>query len=162
MFIKEYFNDTIFQVTTNNIIPHVVFKSDEYSPPFLEKDKFDYTQYHNIQGVVETENMIFFQLHFNRRSYYCYFDKRFNKLMIPNYKEVQINGFENDLDGFMPFYPMSYSTRNELVGFLEPYKIKLWFNENPGKANQLSSELQRLKNINENDNPVLMLVKLKD
>jgi len=162
LFIKEFFNDTVFQVTTNKLIPTIEFKSGKYSAPFFEKHKFDFTQYHNIQTILETEHLIFFELYFKKRGYYCYFDKRTNQVKIPNYKNLQINGFENDIDGFMPFFPTSISNRNELIGFLEPYKIKKWFDENPDKAVKLPPHLQKLRNIKESDNPVVMIVKLKD
>jgi len=162
LFIKEFFNDTVFQITMKKLIPAIEFKSGKYSPPFFEKHKFDYLQYHNIQTILETEQLIFFELYFKKRGYNCYFDKRTNQIKIPNYKDLQINGFENDVDGFMPFYPTTISNRNELIGFLEPYKIKKWFDENPDKAVKLPPHLQKLRNIKESDNPVVMIVKLKD
>ncbi|MCF6357374.1 MAG: hypothetical protein L3J54_06150 [Draconibacterium sp.] len=82
--------------------------------------------------------------------------------MIPNHKNAQINGFENDIDGFMPFYPTSISNRDELIGILEPYKIRQWIDENPDKAARLPPHLQKFRNIKDTDNPVLMLVKLKE
>lgn len=160
--IKEYFNDTVFRVTTNKLLPAFVFKSGKYSPPFFEKHKFDYTQFHNIRYILETEHLIFFQLYFKKRGYFCYYDKRTNEVAIPNNKNFQICGFENDIDGFMQFRPTSLSNRNELIGFLEPYKILQWFNENPDKAAKLPPHVQKLKNIKETDNPVVMIVKLKE
>jgi len=162
LYIKEFFNDTIFQITTNKLIPTTVFKSGRYSPPFYEKHKFDFTQYHNCQTILETEHLIFFRLNFKKRAYYCYFDKRTKQVMIPNNKSSKINGFENDIDGFMPFYPTSISNRNELIGILEPYRIRQWIDENPNKAAKLPQHLEKFKNIKETDNPVLMLVKLKE
>lgn len=161
LFIKEYFNDTVFQVTPEKLIPMVVFKSGKYSPPFYEKDTFDFVQYHSINTILETDNLIFFRLHLKKRTYYCYFDKRTNQVMIPNC-HFQINGFENDMDGFMSFYPITISNRNELIGFLEPYQIKQWFDENPEKAKKLPLRIQRFRNIKETDNPVIMIVKLKE
>ena len=162
LYIKEYFNDTVFQVTKNHLFPYAAFKSGKNSPPFYEKDTFDFVEYHNIQNILETDNFIFFQLYFRKRGYFCYFDKRTNQVMISNYKNLQINGFENDIDGFMPFHPVSLSNRNELIGFLEPYQIKIWFKENPDKARKLPQHIQRLNNIDEMGNPVVMIVKLKE
>ncbi len=160
--IKEYFNDTVFRVTTNKLIPAFVFKSGKYSPPFFEKHKFDYTQYHNIRYILETEHLIFFQLYFKKRGYFCYYDKRKKRVMIPNYENLKINGFENDIDGFMQFHPTSLSSRNELIGFLEPYKIVQWFDENPDRAAKLPPHVQKLRNIKITDNPVVVIAKLKD
>jgi hypothetical protein len=162
LFLKEYFNDTVFHITRNHLTPSIFFKSGKFSPPFYEKDTFDFVEYHNIRNILETDNFIFFQLFFRKRGYFCYFDKRTNQVMIPNYKNLQINGFENDIDGFMPFHPVSLSNRNELIGFLEPYQMKIWFKENPDKARKLPQHIQRLNNIDEMDNPVVMIVKLKE
>lgn len=163
LFIKEYFNDTAFQVTPKKLIPTTVFKSGKFSPPFYEKETFNFVEYHNVNTILETDNLLFFQLVFNKRIYCCYFDKRNNQLMIPNYESHKINGFKNDLDGFMPFQPTSISSNNKvLIGFLEPYEIIQWFEENSQNAAKLSPKLQKFKNINENNNPVLMLVKLKE
>ncbi|HHN47502.1 MAG TPA: hypothetical protein ENN08_00960 [Bacteroidales bacterium] len=62
----------------------------------------------------------------------------------------------------MPFHPISLSNRKELIGFLEPYKIRQWIAENPDKAAKLPLHLQKFKNIKETDNPVVMIAKLKD
>lgn len=161
LFIKEYFNDTVFQVTKNMLSPAFKFDSGEYSPPFFEKHRFDFVQYHNIGSILEANEKIFFQLVFKAEYYYCYFDKLTNQLFISKYNTSKIKGFENDIDGFMPFQPTSVSSKNELVGFLEAYQIKKWFKENPEQAAKLPSHLQKFKDIDENDNPVLMLVKLK-
>ena len=60
------------------------------------------------------------------------------------------------------FRPQTLNENNELVGYVYPYQIKKWFDENPDKAAKLSPELKKLRTINDNDNPVLMLVKLKE
>ena len=162
LFIKEYFNDTVFHVTPEKLVPTIIFNSGKYSPPFYDKDKIIPADYYNIRNIIETNKLIFFQLLFNKKSYYSFFDKRTEQVMVPNNKNFKVNGFENDIDGFMPFQPTSVSSKNKLVGVLEAYQIKKWFNENPGKAAKLPSHLQKFKNIDENDNPVLMLVKLKE
>jgi len=162
LFIKEYFNDTVFRVTSEKLIPNFVFHSGKYSPPFYEKDVFDFVQYHSINTIIETEHLIFFRLHFKKQTYYCYFDKLTDQVQIPNYKNSKINGFNNDIDGFMKFSPLTVSENNELIGYLESYKIKQWFKENPDKAAKLPPHLQKLKNIKETDNPVVIIAKLKD
>jgi hypothetical protein len=162
LFIKEYLNDTVFQVTANKMTPSFVFKSGKFSPPFYEMGNFDHVEYHGIGNILETDQFIFFQLHFKKRTYYCCYDKRTKQVMIPNYKTMQINEFENDIDGFMPFHPISVTGNNDLVGYLEPYKIRKWMAENPDKAARLPQHLQKFRNIKETDNPVVILLKLKD
>ncbi|MDD4363884.1 MAG: 6-bladed beta-propeller [Atribacterota bacterium] len=162
LFIKECFNDTVFRVTAEKLIPKIIFKSGRFSPPFYKKDIINLSEYYYIHSILETGNLIFFQLNYNKITYSCYFDKGKNKVQISNDKDSKINGFNNDIDGFMQFYPLTISNNNELIGFLESYKIKQWFYANTDKVNKLPSYIQNLKKIKETDNPVLMLVKLKD
>ena len=62
----------------------------------------------------------------------------------------------------MPFKFISSNQNNEIVGYYDAYEVKLWFEENSDKESQLSPELQKLKNIKETDNPLVMIAKLKD
>ena len=71
-------------------------------------------------------------------------------------------GFENDIDNFIPFQFYSINNSGELVGFQEAYIVKKWFDENPDKAAKLPPNLQKLKNIKETDNPIVMIAKLKE
>lgn len=162
LFMKEFFNDTIFQIKEEKMLPKYLFESGRYSPPFYEKSTFDFTKYHNISSIIETENWIFFVLNFQKRTHYCCFDKKANKIKITGGITDNCGGFENDIDGFVPFRPQTLSDKNELVGFVYPYQIKQWFEENQNKAIQIPSKFKYFKNIQMNDNPVLMLVKLKE
>jgi hypothetical protein len=162
LFFKEFFNDTIFQVASENLVPKVIFNSGKYSPPFYEKDRIAPSDYFYFNFILETGGRIFFRLNFNKKHFYCYFDKLKNEVHIPNDKDTKVNGYYDDINGFMPFYPLTLSNHNKLIGYLEPYKIKQWFKNNPDKAAKLPSHVQKLRNIKETDNPVVMIVKLKE
>lgn len=161
LYVKEYFNDTIFQIDENRKVASIVFNSGKYSPPFYERETFDFTEYHSVRYILETNNLIFFKLNFKKETHFCYYDKRTRSVFITNHSKKENNGFENDIDGFVPFCHQTLNNKNELVGYVNPNQIRQWFNENPDKAAKLSPELKKLKNINANNNPVLMIVKLK-
>jgi len=77
------------------------------------------------------------------------------------------DGIINDFDGGVSFKPI-YQRNNILIGFIESYALiahvnsKTFINSTP-KYPKKKKELEKLANsLNENDNPVLMLVKLKE
>lgn len=162
LYVKEYFNDTIFQINESRKVPYIVFNSGKYSPPFYERETFDFTEYHSIRNIMETNNQIFFRLNFKKQKYFCYYDKNSERVFITNNSQKEGDGYENNIDGFVPFIPNTLNDNNELVGYVYPYQIRQWFNKNHDKAAKLPVELKKFKNINENDNPVLMIVKLKE
>ena len=162
LFTKDCFNDTVFRITERKMIPVFVFNSGRFSPPYNEKEVLDFTEYHYISEIIESDNYLFFVLQFKKLSYFCYYDKRVRRVFVLSGLQAENVGYENDIDGFVPFRPQTLNENNELVGYVYPYQIKKWFDENPDKAAKLSPELKKLRTINDNDNPVLMLVKLKE
>lgn len=162
LYVKEYFNDTVFQMNESRKVPSIVFKSGKYSPPFYERETFDFTEYHSIREIIETNNQVFFKLNYKKQAHFCFYDKRSKQVFISYNSQKEGNGYENDIDGFVPFTPQTLSENNELISYVYPYQIRQWFNENPDKAAKLTPELKSFRKINENDNPVLMLVKLKE
>jgi hypothetical protein len=162
LFMKECFMDTIFRITKQKMLPVYVFNSGKFSPPYYEKDKADLSQFHFINPIIQSDNWLFFVLHFKKQIYNCFFDKRTQQVSISYGIKTENIGYENDVDGFVPFIPQTLNENNELVGYVYPYRIRQWFNDNPDKAAKLSPELKKFRNISNNDNPVLMLVKLKE
>ena len=61
----------------------------------------------------------------------------------------------------MPLEILSINDKGELTCTLDAYKIKLWFETNAEKSEKLPEYLQRLKNIQETENPIVMIARLK-
>lgn len=78
------------------------------------------------------------------------------------------NGIENDIDGGMNFFPNYCIDGSTLLMIISVYKLKAYINSavfknTKPKYPEKKNELEKLANsLNENDNPVLMLVKLKE
>ncbi|MDR2968005.1 MAG: 6-bladed beta-propeller [Tannerellaceae bacterium] len=77
-------------------------------------------------------------------------------------------GLVNDLDGGLPFWPRSYNaTGREMVGVLEAYEMKELLTEEhfaayPAKDRAAHSRLRELlKDLKDDDNPVIVIAKLK-
>ena len=141
----EFATDTIYQVTQENLIPRFIFSDFVGHHPVLER-------------LFESSRYLIFTFYNNQSKLnYSIYDKlkRETKVSIENGEII------NDLDNFLPFNFSSVNNREEIIGFQEAYKILNWFNENPEKAGKLPAHLQKLKQLNETDNPVIMIVGLK-
>ncbi len=161
LFFKEYLNDTVFQINENTLTPRFVFNSGEFSPPYEQRETFNFFEYHSISNIMETEKQLFFKLAFRRRAYYGYLDKTNGQSYLSNVPGQQVSGFQNDVDSFLIFYPQSISDNNELIGFVEANEVLNWFKENPKAASKLPLELQKLNNLKDYDNPVVVIARLK-
>ena len=81
---------------------------------------------------------------------------------------VNPNGIGNDWDGGLNFFPEARINDSTLLMSFLPYELKKFvrtvaFKNSTPKYPEKKKELERLaKSLNENDNPVLMLVKLKE
>ena len=77
------------------------------------------------------------------------------------------SGFVNDIDGGVPFWPIAQPNGQQLVGVIDAYELKayvaseVFIKANP-KHPERKKELKQLaENLDNNDNPVLMIVYLK-
>jgi hypothetical protein len=159
----EQFTDTIFQVKPDKLIPLFKLETGKYLPPyksqqtngFLMKERKNYFFPENI---FESERFLFFQIGYQDSFFQGVYDKKTGETGITKNED----GFENDVNNFIPFHYFSVNTEGKLIGFMEAYKVKQWFAENPVKAAKLPAHLQKLRDIKETDNPVVMIAKLKN
>jgi hypothetical protein len=79
-----------------------------------------------------------------------------------------MTGLINDLDGGLSFWPKYYTSDNELVDFWQPYEMKEiltdeYFVAHEIKNQQAHQKLRELlKNLKDNDNPIIVIAKLKE
>ncbi len=82
--------------------------------------------------------------------------------------QIEPTGIENDIDGGINFMPKYAVNDTLLFGWFEPYQLKMYvssesFKNSTPKYPEKKKELEELAaSLDENDNPVLMLVKLKE
>lgn len=162
---KETYNDTLFMVSADTLSAKAVFNSGEFSLPYEEKKKLqieDRAGYYSITSFDETDLHIFFQLLYKGNRHSGIYTKNTGKTQISRRGKSGIQGFTNDLDNFLPFNPVYATNQGELVGFIEAPDVIGWLDENPEKARALPPRLMELTNLREDDNPIVMVVKLKD
>lgn len=161
---KEAYNDTLFMVTADSLITKAVFKSGSYGIRYEDKKRVQRVSedHYFISKLDESENYLFFELAFRGKQFSGYFDKRTGQTQLAKNQSVKHQAFQNDLDDFIPFR-LNYATdEGLLVGHMEAPDVLDWMKKHPQKASQLPENLKRISQPGEEDNPIIMLVKLKD
>ncbi len=70
---------------------------------------------------------------------------------------VPTPGFSNDIDGGLTFWP-DFSAENTLVAYYQPYQIIEHYETTAGTDGHSEGFVNLVKSLDENDNPVLVLV----
>jgi len=170
MYVKEnLLNDTLYRVTkTNGFQPTYIFQSGKYECPvefrqnFIQFAQKKELKYILIREVFECKQYLLYSYSFNRELFMNYYDKLLKKAFTFNSERIP-----NDFDGGPDFYPI-YQKNNEMIGIISSIDLigKVFsddFKSSTPKYPEKKKELERLvNNLDENDNPVLMLVKLKE
>ena len=180
-------NDTLYQlsVSKDRLIPRYLMKtgSEAFTPKMLHSinQTGDFlNKYIQPRDFLETQDNLFLVAEKGEYSYLCRFNKKtgevhsirnkgeviHQKVMGIHVRRVDAPGFTDDLAGGCSFFP-DHTNDNEWIGVipaerllteidideLEKKEVKL-----PHRKQQLINVLRELK---EDDNPILMIVKLK-
>ncbi|MCG6189360.1 6-bladed beta-propeller [Maribellus maritimus] len=161
LFFKENYNDTIYRVGKEGLIPEIILYTEKYKKPY-ESKWWAIAQEQNSEfitpfDIIETDSYVFFKFYFKAKSRFGVYEKEKKQSKITDFEE----GISNDIDGFIPFIPMGISDKGELIGKIDAYIIKQWFTDNPTKATTLPIQLQKLKSVKETDNPIIVIANIK-
>ncbi len=169
------FNDTIFSLEPNSYKPAIVFETGIFKHPpeailFEERSKYFYLNY-----MFGTNNFFVMVYILNNHQYTSLFDKKNKKLMAinksANLSVFDIPGIPNDIDGgpaFPPFYYFQENGKEFLIGWIHAFRLKAHvesgsFKNSSPKYPEKKKELEKLAaSLDENDNPVLIIGKLKE
>lgn len=161
-----FLTDTLYSLTDKKLRrPYAILNMGKYkidpeinlTPELLKTDE------HKLMPVQleETTSSFFitFMIGFKSdRSLLGIYNKKGNNL---NFIEFGKEGIQNDLDAGLPFWPKHVINNSTLVSYLDAYKI-IEFKRTLRNAQTAFCKLERIEKIKENDNPVLILVKLKE
>lgn len=139
-----------------------------YNPPdeFFKK----VSNYMILYTVLETYKFFILKYELNSTQKLAVIDKKSGIATVMDLPDSE-NGIENDLDNGLPFQPDKYfeiGNEKYLASLIQPYELKAHiasrnFKESKPKYPKKKEKLEQLANrLNENDNPVLMLLKLKE
>jgi hypothetical protein len=189
-YLKEALNDTLYYLSPEDeLVPEFVFDSGRYGFPFntyITQDNF-----FNIAGeligvprmpFVTSENVFFptavgegLQADFgvsseDYGSVLGLYDIASGKTELLDRDPVTRKlGLINDIDGGLSFWPQYYNeSSGELVQVLEAYELKdllteEYFAAHPAKDPAAHARLREmLANLKEDDNPVVVIAKLKE
>lgn len=157
LFFMEQFNDTIYQVTADALLP--VRYLDLASYHWDAAERFNKEQARAIYPteVLEGKDVLLIRfvvdLYKDRFVYNALFDKKNGTVKVSNYTMA----FKNDLDGFLPLQPEFVSPDGEFAQIIPVDEIISWFEENGDKAG-LPEEVAALKQVGEEDNPVVVIM----
>lgn len=160
LYFYELFNDTIFEVSVDKLAPRYILNKGKYAPPyekqmsveFMDKDA---NHFFLMRNVYESQNNVFFSFRYENSEHSGLYSKLDQKTYILD------NGLGNDLDNFVPFYPKSIYQNRYLIGSIEASEILGWFKNNPELAKKLPANLQKLRDMKDTDNPVIMIAELE-
>ncbi len=184
LFYYNMLNDTIFSISPDlKYNAKYLFYKGEYRWPKTGVKLNSLSKlatYFKPFSIIETMHFILIYYGYQKRTSFVLFDKKTNKTY-QAYKEEKMEKvnstacISNDLDGGIPItaepiYPYYLIKNNSeyIVSIINPLELKTHIasnafkNSNP-KYPEKKKALKKLANrLNENDNPVLMLIKLKD
>lgn len=167
LYFKEVFNDTLFRVTIDKLLPRFIFKYGKYGLPYEQQQKimpsfgqlsYDYFM---VNDIDENSNFLFFRLFYDKKEYTCFYDKKAKTTTVCKPIGDSPSALIDDINDFMPIAPKDFTQENEMISVLYPMDILKWSKDNPEKAKQLSDKMNWLKNISETSNPVIVVAKCK-
>lgn len=176
LYYWNHYNDTIFRINNSDFKSKYLIEDNKYRLPRLDIGIGNTKNYMNLFNVFEVDNYLYLSYFFQDCYYLVYYNKKDKRTYLidktTDFKSIDSTfGFINNLDGGLKFYPRKYinwNNINYILGYYDPYSIKdhissLAFKNSTPKYPEKKKELERLANsLDENDNPVLMLVKLKE
>ena len=161
LFFQNMYNDTVFQVTVDRITPYFVLNRGKHSPPFESKwwslEKKLKANFISQPTYSENKRFISFNFYLGRDKYFALYDKLEKVLKVVDNK----SGIKNDIDGFIDLSFDYLNSEGELIGLIQANDLANWIEKNPEKFRVLKPGLQKLKDVNMTDNPVIIIAKYK-
>lgn len=169
---KELHSDTIFSFENGIFTPKYILKQGEakYTSDLRSDEQYLFKNFDKIiiqKNSFESKNYLFFQYDWKKKDN-CFIKSKSNgaQYLIDNGK-----GLVNDLDNGPNFKIQNFVTvdgTEYLISWIDAFELKAHvdseaFKNSTSKYPKKKIELEKLvNNLDENDNPILMLVKLKE
>jgi hypothetical protein len=167
------YQDTIQMIDKNQKIESIQFNYGNYRRDGWSKEKMIY-----LQSMEEFSNFFFFEFDAKGltpepyEGYTALSDNRlgplYNICAVFNKKTGELTflkqaqkgklGFKNDIDEGLPFWPKYISTKGEMITYYQPYEFMEAFQNKKDIPEDVKAILKDLK---EDDNPIVAIAKLK-
>ncbi|MGF1587093.1 MAG: 6-bladed beta-propeller [Bacteroidales bacterium] len=169
------FNDTVFIIQDSLYLSAMSFSPGEFKLPKTDISGENFRLYFGLQNIIGAGEYLFLSFYLDNHLQSGFIKKGEDILTtigrIDSYSGFDTPGIYNDIDSgltFTPFYTYFENKDEYLIGWFHAYKLvnhveseafKNSTPKNPEKKKELEELAARL---DENDNPVLMLVKLEE
>lgn len=160
-YVKEFHNDTVFQVTTQGLVPYFILNLGKYASPltYSNEERIKYMQpyrfFENDQSII----ILFF---FDDKKCVAQYNKETGVTSVSIPENESQSGVTNDIDNGMNYsmtlVPFSLkTTQNEWLLPIQAIKL-IEYCENKEIQGNLKEMMSDLK---VEDNPVIMVVRFK-
>ena len=163
LYYKDIYCDTLYQIKDFALHPRYIFNTGGLSVPYeiqeggryeLKGEMIDkYEPYINITKILEDNRYLYIKYDHRKAFYRMVYDKKEG-----SEKTIPLSGFENDLDGGLPFWPEQMIPNKEMMCSFTAEQL-LALDKSKITDEKLKNLLNRLK---DDDNPVIAIVTLKE
>ena len=180
LYFKELYCDTLYHIKDFELYPRYLFNTGGRAVPYeiQELGRYfssetsgiinRYEKYVNIMKILESSKHLYFTIDYRQQLYPAIYDKTADNLQImlpvsypmplPNDKRIPLCGFENDLDGGLPFWPQQMISDKEMLCVFAPEELL-----ELDVSKITDAKLKNVLNSLEHDsNPVVAIVTIKD
>ncbi len=160
IYFKEDYNDTIYHVKDYTLEAAYILNMGEYHWPYEERFNMEHDRSLFVTRILDSKELMLFRLvhrlftNDKRKSYNAIYNKSNGELTISPIED----GIKDDLTNFFPFRPYTVSSTGEYTGFIQAFDVVEWFEEHGTNISDLPKEIQSLKAVEEEDNPVVVIL----
>lgn len=159
LYFKETYNDTIYQVTDTTLVPSFTFNLGKYHWDYADRfQKERGKEAILITQILDSEDFMLIRfitgIFHKGVVYNGLFTKATGEIKISEYQ----NGIKDDLTNFQPIQPRAVSPEGEYADLVSADKVIAWLEDHAGNKESFPEELQILKQVKEDDNPVVILL----
>ena len=168
---KEFGSDTLYTVTEEELIPYCILDMGKRKIPadfsinndlkFAEVGAgYEYPGAYWILNIVEDSDNLYITLNDFKNDLYGFINK--NTQVV---KVTGDQGFRNDIDGGLPFFPINSHNGSILVGGVNAFDLREHvLNSNAAEMRRLYGQkyddlVKFANSIDDEDNPIIVLVK---
>lgn len=165
-FFAEQFNDTLYSIDSNQLTPRYLLSLGKYSAPYEKQNSMDFASrqagnYFLFNSIFESQKYLFYTFRYQSQVITGIYDKITQTVGFSTPDTPMITeGIVDDVNNLIPFSLSSISNNEELVGLVEAHKVVQWVSEN-NLQNAPISQVHKLEQMEENDNPLVVIAKLK-
>jgi len=182
LYFKEIYCDTLYHIKDFALYPKYIFNTGGSAVPYeiqeggryfsantIKTGKFEdnYKKYIIILKILENNIHLFFTIEYREQLYPAVYDKTKDRLqiMLPvsnpplsKNRKIPFYGFENDLDGGLPFWPLQMISDKEMMAVYTAEELLEL------DVSKITNEKLKnvLNSINEESNPIVAIVTLKN